>query len=156
MEQLLSITIFLALGFGFVLVNLTVGSLLRPSLPGKEKASIYECGEPTIGTSWVQFDLRFYIVALFYLVFDVEVALIYPWAVVYREMPGPAIVAGAPFLIIIIVGYAYEWYAGSLDWVRSSINTSVKGTAGLDLASVARRDPEALADEADAKAAASV
>lgn len=154
MEQLLSISIFLALGLGFVLVNLTVGKLLRPSLPGAEKATIYECGEPTVGSSWVQFDLRFYIVALFYLVFDVEVALIYPWAVVFREMPGPAIVAGAPFVIIIVVGYAYEWYAGSLDWVRSSINTSVKGTGGINMASIARRDPEALEDEADARAAA--
>ena len=58
--------------------------------------AIYECGEPTIGESWVQFDLRFYIVALFYLVFDVEVALIYPWAVVFREFPGEACARTVP------------------------------------------------------------
>jgi len=139
---------------GFVLVNLTVGRLLRPSLPNEEKKAIYECGEPAIGTSWVQFDLRFYIVALFYLVFDVEVALIYPWAVVYREHSAQAILVGAPFLLIVVIGYAYEWYAGSLDWVRSSINTSVKGTAGIDMAALARRDPEALEDEADSRLAA--
>lgn len=148
MEQALSIFIFLAFGLGFVLVNLLVGSLVRPRLPNAEKMAIYECGEPTIGNSWVQFDLRFYIVALFYLVFDVEVALIYPWAVVFREAPGTALALGAPFLGIVVVGYAYEWYCGSLDWVRSSINTSFKGTAGIDMAGLARRDPEALEDEA--------
>jgi NADH-quinone oxidoreductase subunit A len=151
LEQLLSITIFLAFGLGFVFLNMLVGKIVRPSFPNQEKSEIYECGEPTIGTSWVQFDLRFYIVALFYLVFDVEVALIYPWAVVYREMPGYALLAGAPFLGIVIIGYAYEWHTGSLDWVRSSVNTSIKGTANaLDMASLARRDPEALADQAGA------
>ncbi len=152
-QQILSISIFLGIGLGFVFAGLLVGKLVRPSMPNQEKGEIYECGEPTIGSSWVQFDLRFYIVALFYLVFDVEVALIYPWAVVYREVALPAMVVGAPFVLIIVVGYVYEWYAGSLDWVRSSINTSVKGTAGEDMATLARRDPEALADEADAAAA---
>ena len=144
MEQVLSVSIFLVFGLGFVLVNLMVGKLVRPSLPNEEKMAIYECGEPTIGTSWVQFDLRFYIVALFYLVFDVEVALIYPWAVVYRQFPLEALVLGTPFLAVVIIGYAYEWYSGSLDWVRSSVNTSVKGTAGVDMGTLARRDPEAL------------
>lgn len=121
---------------------------MRPRIPNAEKEAIYECGEPTIGNSWVQFDLRFYIVALFYLVFDVEVALIYPWAVVFRDNPGAVLALGAPFIGIIVVGYAYEWYSGSLDWVRSSVNTSFKGTRGIDMASLARRDPEALKDEA--------
>jgi NADH-quinone oxidoreductase subunit A len=147
-EQLLSISIFLAFGLGFVLVNLVVGKLVRPDLPSREKSAIYECGEPTIGSSWVQFDLRFYIVALFYLVFDVEIALTYPWAVVFRDYPTPAVVLGAPFVGLIIVGFAYEWYTGSLDWVRSSVNTSVKGTpAGIDVAAIARRDPEVLEDQ---------
>lgn len=164
MEQLLNIAIFLGFGAGFVLVNLLVGKLVRPSLPNPDKVAIYECGEPTIGSSWVQFDLRFYIVALFYLVFDVEVALIYPWAVVFRDFPTEAIVLGAPFLGLIVIGYAYEWYSGSLDWVRSAVTVAVKGSPGMgpavmgppgtavargrDLASLARRDPNALEDEA--------
>jgi len=78
------------------------------------------------------------------------VALIYPWAVVFRDAPGAALALGAPFLGIVVIGYAYEWYSGSLDWVRSSINTSVKGTVGADLSSLARRDPEAVEDEAAA------
>lgn len=144
MQQVLSIAIFLGFGLGFVLANLLVGKIVRPSMPNPDKAAIYECGEPTIGSSWVQFDLRFYIVALFYLVFDVEVALIYPWAVVYRQFPVEALVLGAPFLGIVIVGYAYEWYSGSLDWVRSSVNTSIRQTDGVDMGQLARRDPEAL------------
>jgi len=145
---------FIGVGLAFVFINLTLGRLVRPNLPNEEKLDIYECGEPTIGESWVQFDLRFYIVALFYLVFDVEVALIYPWAVVFRDFPAESLVIGLPFIMIVVIGYAYEWYAGSLDWVRSSVNTAYKGTAGTNLASIARRDPEALEDEADAAAAA--
>src|SRR5436309_13497015 len=83
MELLLSVTIFLAFGAIFVFANLILGALARPSIPNPEKAAVYECGEPSIGSSWVQFDLRFYIVALVYLIFDVEVALFYPWAVAY-------------------------------------------------------------------------
>jgi NADH-quinone oxidoreductase subunit A len=147
LEQLLNIAIFLGFGLGFVLLNLLVGKLVRPALPNEEKRAVYECGEPTVGSSWVQFDLRFYIVALFYLVFDVEVALIYPWTVVFRDFPLEAVVLGAPFLGIIVVGYAYEWYSGSLDWVRSAVNTSIKGTAGIDMKGLARRDPGALEDE---------
>jgi len=147
-EKLISLSIFLVFGLGFVLVNLLVGKLVRPSLPNAEKKAIYECGEPTIGTNWVQFDLRFYIVALFYLVFDVEIALIYPWAVVYRQFPTEALVLGIPFLGIIVIGYAYEWFSGSLDWVRSSVNTSLNPSANTDWAALARRDPEALEEEA--------
>ena len=156
MDQVLSIAIFLAFGLGFVLVNLLVGKLVRPALPNEEKAAIYECGEPTIGSGWVQFDLRFYIVALFYLVFDVEVALVYPWAVVFREIPMVALVLGAPFLLVVVVGYAYEWYSGSLDWVRSSVNTTFKGTRGIDMAKLARREPGALEDEAGRRRAETV
>ena len=83
MELLLSITLFAGFGAAFVLINLVMGAVARPKIPNPEKSAVYECGEPTIGSSWVQFDLRFYIVALVYLIFDVEVALFYPWAVAY-------------------------------------------------------------------------
>ena len=150
MTQLLSISLFLAVAVGFVLIALTVGRLVRPKNPNPDKSDIYECGEKTFGDSWVQFDLRFYIVALFYLVFDVEVALIYPWAVVYRQLDNvlPALIVGAPFLLIIVVGYAYEWYAGSLDWVRSSQDTGInRDEAADEMASLARRDRDAIADD---------
>jgi len=79
------LALFVAVGFLFVLVNLMVGWLVRPSDPHEEKREIYECGEPTIGSSFVQFDLRFYVVALVFIVFDVEVAFLYPLATVYGK-----------------------------------------------------------------------
>lgn len=79
------LALFAALGFGFIFVNLLVGYFLRPHDPHEEKQEIYECGEPTIGSSFVQFDLRFYVVALVFIIFDVEVAFLFPWATVYGK-----------------------------------------------------------------------
>jgi NADH-quinone oxidoreductase subunit A len=77
--------LFLLIGIGFILANLLVGSIIRPRKPNDEKATIYECGEPTIGSAWIQFDLRFYVVALLFVIFDVEVAFFFPWAVVFGQ-----------------------------------------------------------------------
>ena len=145
MELLLSVTIFLAFGAAFVFMNLMVGSLVRPKLPNPEKAATYECGEPSIGSSWVQFDLRFYIVALVYLVFDVEVALFYPWAVAYGRTAALRPVALVDMLFffgVLLVGFAYLWRFGYLDWVRSAATTSLKAThrPGIDLSREARMD----------------
>jgi NADH-quinone oxidoreductase subunit A len=140
MEILLSITIFFGLGAAFVMVNLAVGSLFRPKAPNPEKSAVYECGEPTIGSSWVQFDLRFYIVALVFLVFDVEIALFYPWAVAYGDAAAigkrlgmslfavreTALVDMLFFFGVLLVGFAYLWRFGYLDWVRSAAATSLK------------------------------
>ncbi len=75
--------LFLLVGVGFILIHLLVGKLIRPAKPHAEKLTIYECGEPTIGSAWVQFDVRFYVVALLFVIFDVEVAFFFPWAVVF-------------------------------------------------------------------------
>src|SRR5215207_5565178 len=84
-----AIVAYLALFAGaavlFLFVNLLVGRLLRPRLPNQEKLEVYECGEPTIGSSFVQFDLRFYVVALLFIIFDVEVAFFFPWATVFGK-----------------------------------------------------------------------
>ena len=89
LESSVSIVGYLALFVGislvFVFVNLLVGRFLRPHNPHQEKGEIYECGEPTIGSSYVQFDLRFYIVALLFIIFDVEVAFFFPWATVFGK-----------------------------------------------------------------------
>src|SRR6478672_1105749 len=79
------VALFAITGFLFLFVNLLVGWLVRPRLPNKEKLEIYECGEPTIGSSFVQFDLRFYVVALLFIIFDVEVAFFFPWAAVFGK-----------------------------------------------------------------------
>jgi NADH-quinone oxidoreductase subunit A len=150
MEILLSVTMFVGFGAAFVLLNLVLGSLARPRVPHPEKAATYECGEPSIGTSWVQFDLRFYIVALVYLIFDVEVALFYPWAVAYGSagvigqgtgqsafaVRQVALVDMLFFFGVLLVGFAYLWRFGYLEWVRSAATTSAgrEGYAtGVDL-----------------------
>src|SRR5208283_513361 len=87
MPQLVGyLVLFLIVGIGFILVHLLVGKLIRPANPDPEKLTIYECGEPTIGSAWIQFDLRFYVVALLFVIFDVEVAFFFPWAVVYGKL----------------------------------------------------------------------
>ena len=160
MELLLSVTVFIAFGAVFVLANLVAGAFARPQVPNAEKATVYECGEPVIGSSWVQFDLRFYIVALVYLIFDVEVALFYPWAVAYGNAPelgkaigmttqalrGVAIVDMLFFFGVLMVGFAYLWRFGYLDWVRSAATTSLRidYEPGIDLRREARVDRASL------------
>src|SRR6187402_993006 len=79
------LALFASVGIIFLFVNLLVGKFLRPANPHAEKLEIYECGEPTIGSSFVQFDLRFYVVALLFIIFDVEVAFFFPWANVFGK-----------------------------------------------------------------------
>src|SRR5947208_2338279 len=77
--------LFIAVGVGFIFAHLVAGKLIRPNKPDAEKGTVYECGEPTIGSAWIQFDLRFYVVALLFVIFDVEVAFFFPWAEVFGK-----------------------------------------------------------------------
>jgi NADH-quinone oxidoreductase subunit A len=170
------LALFAGVGFAFLFVNLLVGKLVRPDDPHAEKLEVYECGEPAIGSSFVQFDLRFYVVALLFIIFDVEVAFFFPWANVFGKIthlsdPRLALVAetngalqwspeavglfqeiGLPsagqtsssgdltaegirdaahrlaglsiwdiaiFFAVLMVGFAYVWRRGDLDWVRA-------------------------------------
>lgn len=179
------LALFVAVGLIFLFVNLTIGKFLRPKLPFGEKLEVYECGEPTIGSSFVQFDLRFYVVALLFIIFDVEVAFFFPWATVFGKsthlmdprvdkvamvatedgtevaaltdnararfaemgvpeaaMPVPDATMSATansqaieetastiarmsmmdilvFFAVLMVGFAYVWKRGDLDWVRA-------------------------------------
>src|SRR5258708_1375313 len=80
-----TILVFLAIGAMGLLANLVLGWLVRQNKPSKEKGEIYECGEKPVGTAWIQFDLRFYVVALLFVIFDVEIAFFFPWAVVFGK-----------------------------------------------------------------------
>lgn len=168
--------LFALTGFLFLFANLVLGWLVRPRMPNIEKLEIYECGEPTIGSSFVQFDLRFYVVALLFIIFDVEVAFFFPWAAVFGKATQlaagpPAAVAAqddacvsydlvkstnaarlrelglrdagdsvpnspelrqaattiarlsfadiAVFFGVLLVGFAYVWKRGDLDWVKA-------------------------------------
>jgi len=180
------VALFVAVGAAFLCVNLLVGWLVRPRLPNTEKLEVYECGEPTIGSSFVQFDLRFYVVALLFIIFDVEVALFFPWATVFgkavqladpslatvqadgqtltpaaaglmRELgvshpavpvlpgarggateavsrvgsllAGSAAVEMVAFFAVLMVGFAYVWFRGDLDWVRAVSSQSADAAA---------------------------
>ncbi len=126
------IGILLLGGLGFLLAfgAMLLGRFIRPRRPNPEKGAIYECGEPTIGSGWIQFDLRFYVVALVFIVFDVEIALFWPWAVVFggggveaAELPLVKTAALWDMLFffgVIVVGFVYLWRFGYLDWVRST------------------------------------
>jgi len=144
----------------FLVIPLTIGRFVRPKLPTPEKDAIYECGEPTIGSSFIQFDLRFYVVALLFIIFDVEVAFFFPWVTVFGEATqladhqlsiearqeisnkllnvpvseiGHQIVSPETaltlaytgmfdilvFFGVLLVGFAYVWKRGDLDWVRA-------------------------------------
>jgi NADH-quinone oxidoreductase subunit A len=119
-DLVIGILIFIVAGIAMSLGALVFGQLVRTRLPHPEKAAPYECGEPTIGTSWVQFDLRFYVVALVFLIFDIEIALFYPWAVVYKEAGIAAMWDMLFFFGVIVVGFLYLWRFGYLDWVRAT------------------------------------
>ena len=121
----IEVLLFAGVGTALGLGALLLGALLRPKNPGGLKNEIYECGEPTIGPAWVQFDLRFYVVALVFVVFDVEIALLYPWAVVYQDyivqgLGSTTFWAMVFFLSLILVGFLYLWRFGYLDWVRAA------------------------------------
>jgi NADH-quinone oxidoreductase subunit A len=173
-ELVLVILIFVAAGLTLLAANLVVGRLVRPHRPSPEKGEVYECGEQPIGTAWVQFDLRFYVVALLFVIFDVELAFFFPWAVVFGSAnraadvsqpaevraeaarnlqphgePGASATGGAidaagmkqlawvafadilVFFGVLLVGFAYLWRRGDLDWVRSTAAQSSSASVGV-------------------------
>jgi len=92
--------------------------MLRPSRPNPAKNSTYECGEEAVGSAWVKFNIRFYVVALIFIIFDVEVVFLYPWATVFKSLGVFALVEVLVFAGILILGLVYAWVKGDLDWVR--------------------------------------
>jgi NADH-quinone oxidoreductase subunit A len=118
MADYLGVLIFLIASFVFVAVTLTLSSLVRPSKPGAKKLSPYECGENPVGSSWVQFNIRFYVFALAFIIFDVEAVFLFPWAVVFDELGFFAFVEGLIFIAILALGLAYLWAKGDLEWIR--------------------------------------
>jgi len=179
--------LFIVLGVVFLLLPLVLGLLVRPAAPTKEKLAAYECGEPTIGSSYVQFDLRFYVVALLFIIFDVEVAFFFPWASVFgggtqlldarlseparvqlseRLLNHPAgtlaadnVISSATahslvltglfdilvFFAVLLVGFAYVWKRGDLDWVRAMTASSKQRSVSRTTPPATERKPEPVA-----------
>jgi len=125
-----NVLVFTIFAAAFVVVNLLLARILRPKSthePGK--VAIYECGEPTIGPAWIRFDIRFYTVALMFVVFDVEIALLFPWAAIFRDLVAEgqgvlAVAEAGAFIVILMVGLVYVWARGDIDW------TATKTVAG--------------------------
>ncbi len=109
--------LFLLFGIAFVLGAFLFSRLLRPHKPNSMKESTYECGEKPIGSSWVQFNVRFYIIAIIFLIFDVEAIFIIPWAITFRSLGLFAYVEMMLFIAILAIGLFYAWKKGVLKWL---------------------------------------
>jgi NADH-quinone oxidoreductase subunit A len=117
------ILVFLLTGIGFLAVNLVVWRIIRPSRYSEEKLTTYECGENPTGSAWIQFNIRFYVFALIFIIFDVEAVFLLPWAVVFRKLSEEQgllpFAEGLVFIAILVVALAYVWRKGDLEWVRA-------------------------------------
>ena len=114
-----AILTFLVVVVGFLAFNLVLWWVIRPSRHSEEKLTTYECGEDPKGSAWIQFNIRFYVFALIFIVFDVEAVFLLPWAVVFRQLGMLAFLEGLVFIAILVVALAYVWRKGDLEWVRS-------------------------------------
>lgn len=114
-----TILVFVAVVVVLLGGSLVAWAILRPSRYSEEKLTTYECGEDPTGNAWIQFNIRFYVVALIFVIFDVEAVFLLPWATVFRELGLLAYVEGLIFIGILMVGLGYVWKKGDLAWVRT-------------------------------------
>ena len=115
-----AVLVFFLMSLAFVFGNLIIGHFARPKHPTKDKLRIYECGEPTIGSSWIRYNIRFYTIALVYLIFDVEVVFLFPAALVLKEMGALALLEVMTFVGILVIGLVYAWRYGNLEWISAA------------------------------------
>ncbi len=121
-QDFLPVAIFIVLAIILLIAPLVIQSLISPRFnKGGDKLEIYECGELPEGSAWVQFNIRFYIIALIFIIFDVEVVFLFPWAVVFKDIGLLAFIEVMIFLSILIVGFIYVWMKGDLDWVKMKL-----------------------------------
>lgn len=116
LQNYLPILIFLGVATGLSMVLMTLGFLLGPRKPNAEKLSAYECGFEAFEDSRIKFDVRYYLVAILFIVFDLEIAFLFPWAVALNKIGILGIAAVGIFLLILVVGFIYEWKKGALEW----------------------------------------
>lgn len=116
LSEYLPIAVFLVAGFGLGIVLLVAGSVLGPSKPTLSKNAAYECGFEAFDDARMRFDVRFYLLAILFIVFDLEVAFLVPWAVVLDELGMRGLALMGTFLTILVLGFAYIWKKGALEW----------------------------------------
>ena len=116
------VLLFIFLAVLFVAGGLVFSRLIAPQNKGKIKNSIYECGEIPVGPAWIQFNVGYYLFGLLFLIFDLETAFLYPWAVIFREIGLVGLIEAGIFILILVIGLIYAWRKGVLEWVSSQIN----------------------------------
>jgi NADH-quinone oxidoreductase subunit A len=116
LEQYFPILLFIVVGLGLGVLLLSLGALLAPNRPNPEKLSPYECGFEAFEDARMKFDVRYYLVAILFILFDLEIAFLFPWAVVLQDIGFEGFVAMMIFLLILVVGFVYEWKKGALEW----------------------------------------
>ena len=116
MQGWLSIFIMIVLGAGFAALAIGLSSLLGPSRPTPEKLAPYECGMPPVGDARERMSVKFYLVAMIFLLFDIEVAFLYPWAMALRDLGWNGFVQVVIFIALLLSGYIYVWRKGALEW----------------------------------------
>ena len=116
-----TVLVAVILGIIMVAIPLLIQKLIAPSKKSKDKLQTYECGEEAEGSAWLQFNIRFYVIALIFLIFDVEIVFLFPWAVVFKELGLLALIEMGIFLIILIAGLAYVWVKADLDGVKRNV-----------------------------------
>lgn len=116
LDHWLFIGIFLLIAGIFPAAPILIAKFVGPKKPNTIKQETYECGMETVGETWVQFKVQYYIYALVFLVFDVETIFLYPWAVAFDQLPLFAVVEGVIFILILMAGLMYAWRKGALEW----------------------------------------
>jgi NADH-quinone oxidoreductase subunit A len=116
LDQYLPILMFMIIGVIVGTVMMVLGFVLGPRRPGAEKLSPYECGFEAFEDARMKFDVRYYLVAILFILFDLEIAFLFPWAVVLRDVGMTGFVAMMIFLAVLVVGFIYEWKKGALEW----------------------------------------
>jgi NADH-quinone oxidoreductase subunit A len=110
------ILLFILVGLGVGVAPLVLGKLLGPTRPDPEKLSPYECGFEAFEDARMKFDVRYYLVAILFILFDLEIAFLFPWAAVINDIGFPGFLSMMIFLAILTVGFIYEWMKGALEW----------------------------------------
>nr|VFJ45094.1 MAG: NADH-quinone oxidoreductase subunit A [Candidatus Kentron sp. FM]VFJ69278.1 MAG: NADH-quinone oxidoreductase subunit A [Candidatus Kentron sp. FM]VFK10075.1 MAG: NADH-quinone oxidoreductase subunit A [Candidatus Kentron sp. FM] len=112
----LPVLIFILVGFGFGVMLIALNGVLAPHRPDEEKLSPYECGFEAFGDSRMKFDVRYYLVAILFIIFDLEIAFLFPWAIILKQIGMVGFWAMVVFLGILVIGFIYEWKKGALEW----------------------------------------
>jgi NADH-quinone oxidoreductase subunit A len=114
--QYLPILLFFIIALAFGVVSLLAGGLLRPRRPYREKLVAYESGVQPFSDARIPFPMRYYVIAMLFVIFDIEAVYLYPWAVVFKDIGLYALIEMAFFIIVLFIGYIYAWRKGALEW----------------------------------------